>query len=216
VHFFDRAYEGIPLWDIGRPQAEIVRLEESGEIQGRVLDVGCGTGENAVYLSGCGHETWGIDFAERAIERARSKALARNLPTRFETANALELAALGQTFDTVVDCGLFHTFLDEHRPVYAAGIRGALRPGGRFFLFCFSEKEPPDWGGPRRITQAEIRATFGGLLKERWIRSARFETTLPSVRGEAWLASYAARPGGTYPPEARTSRSSVPARRRRP
>ncbi|MCZ7391853.1 MAG: hypothetical protein ABOK23_03925 [Candidatus Methanoperedens sp.] len=56
MNFFDSAYEGIPPWDIGRPQNEFIRLAEDGEISGRVLDVGCGTGENALYLAGLGFE----------------------------------------------------------------------------------------------------------------------------------------------------------------
>jgi SAM-dependent methyltransferase len=212
VEFFDRAYEGTPPWEIGHAQPEFVRLEAEGEIRGRVLDVGCGTGENALYYASRGHETWGIDFAPNAIRRAREKAAGRSKPVRFEVASALELSSFGETFETVTDCGIFHTFLDEHRPVYAASVRSALRPRGRFFVLCFSEHEPTDWGGPRRVTQEEIRNTFAVGWKVRWIREARFETIHPEVGGAAWLAALER---DSTPPDARpksTARTRTPVR----
>ncbi|MGI0070631.1 MAG: class I SAM-dependent methyltransferase [Thermoplasmata archaeon] len=188
MHFFDEAYRGTPPWEIGRPQPAVIRLEEAGEIQGRVLDVGCGTGENALYLANRGHEVWGVDFAPTAIERARGKALSRARPVEFRVASALELARLGERFDTIADCGLFHTLLDPHRPVYAENVRASLVPGGRLFLLCFSEEEPTDWGGPRRVSQEEIRATFRDGWEVQAIQKERFETRIPEVRGRAWLA----------------------------
>jgi cyclopropane fatty-acyl-phospholipid synthase-like methyltransferase len=194
VHFFEDVYQGTPLWDIGRPQPAFVGLEESGEIVGRVLDVGCGTGENALYFATRGHETLGVDFAPTAVEKARAKASGRSLPVTFRAASALELEGLHERFDTITDCGLFHTFLDTHRPRYAESLASALAPGGRCFVLCFSEHEPTDWGGPRRVTQAEIRATFHDGWQVRWIREARFETREPSIPGRAWMAAFDGRP----------------------
>jgi len=189
VQFFEDVYRGSPPWDIGRPQPAFVRLEESGEIVGRVLDVGCGTGENALYYAARGHETLGVDFAPTAIEKAVAKASERGSSAAFRLASALELESLHQQFDTITDCGLFHTFLDPHRERYAAGLAAALRPEGRFFLLCFNEHEPTDWGGPRRVTQAEIRDTFRDGWAIRWIREERFETRFDNVEGRSWLAA---------------------------
>src|SRR5579883_2240420 len=100
---FDDAYRGTPPWDIGHPQKALVELGESGEVKGRVLDIGCGTGEHALYFAKLGHEAWGIDFAPKAIDRAREKAKERGLNTHFEVVNALDLAGFSQTFDTVID-----------------------------------------------------------------------------------------------------------------
>src|SRR5919198_105942 len=157
--WFDEAYVGAPPWDIGRPQPEFVKLVDSGRIEGAVLDVGCGTGEHVLLLKERGYDVMGIDGSPRAIERALSKARQRRLDARFEVADALDLSALNRTFDTVLDSGLFHVFPDDERARFLKSLASVLRPGGAYFMMCFSEHQPGNWG-PRRVTQAEIRAAF--------------------------------------------------------
>jgi cyclopropane fatty-acyl-phospholipid synthase-like methyltransferase len=171
---FQSMYQGQAPWDIPGPQPEVVRLEESGAVVGSVLDAGCGTGENALYLASRGHEVWGIDYVPVAIERAMRKAEQRGLGVRFQVADAREIDGLARTFDAVIDCGLFHTFSDEDRPAYVAGLAKVLRPGGRYFLLCFSDREPGT-EGPRRVSQQEIRDTFRDGWEVREIRETRFE-----------------------------------------
>ncbi|MCC6484983.1 MAG: class I SAM-dependent methyltransferase [Armatimonadetes bacterium] len=171
---FDEMYErGSPPWDIGEPQAVFVELEETGQITGSVLDAGCGTGELALYLSGRGHEVWGIDFARIALERARQKSAERGIPVVFEYLDALDMKALGRTFDTVVDCGLFHSFDDNDRIRYVRSLAAVLRPGGVYHMMCFSELETRD-GGPRRVTQSEIRSAFQDGWEVESIQAKRF------------------------------------------
>src|SRR3989442_8399514 len=187
---FEEMYtEGAPPWDIGRRQREFVGLEEAGEIKGGVLDVGCGTGENALYLAARGHEVWGVDAAPTAIEKAKEKAKARDLAATFRLHDALELKKLQRTFDTVIDSGLFHTFPDEDRPRYARSLASVLRKGGHYFLMCFSEREPGTWG-PRRGKQAELKGTFGGGGRIARIHLAPFEARIEGGGNEAqaWLA----------------------------
>ncbi|MCC6159848.1 MAG: class I SAM-dependent methyltransferase [Deltaproteobacteria bacterium] len=73
-----------------------------GEVRGRVLDIGCGTGENALYLAARGLDVIGIDFVEVAVERARQKSEERGVPASFHVMSAMRAPELGQ-FDTVVD-----------------------------------------------------------------------------------------------------------------
>lgn len=185
---WDDAYRGQPPWDIGRPQAVIVELEAAGEIVGSALDVGCGTGENALFLAERGHDVWGIDIAGVAIERAMVKAHARRLPVVFLVADALDPGAVARTFDTLIDCGCFHTLSDDDRSSYASSMRALTNPGSRLHLMCFSEEEPPGWG-PRRVTQAELRSTFADGWRFDRITAARFETWLGPDGAKAWLAS---------------------------
>jgi len=192
VQFFDNAYRdgGTPTWDVGRPQGALVRLARSGLVAGSVLDAGCGTGENALLLAAQGHPVLGVDFAAAAIERAAAKAAHRGLPVEFLVADALDLAALGRTFDTVLDVGLFHTFSDAERQRYAASLGAALRPGGRVFLLCWSDRNP--FGrGPRRISPGEIRETFGEGWWVEAVDPEWLETRLPDGRIHAWLARIA-------------------------
>jgi 2-polyprenyl-3-methyl-5-hydroxy-6-metoxy-1,4-benzoquinol methylase len=109
---FNQSSSRTSPWDIGRPQPAIVRLAQSGDIVGTVLDVGCGTGENALYLSSLGHDVW-------AIDKARSKSLQRGIRVNFRPADALALPCLGLTFDSVIDSGLFQVFSDEEQVEFA-------------------------------------------------------------------------------------------------
>jgi len=186
--FADRYATGIPPWDIGRPQSEFVRLAAEGAIRGSVLDVGCGTGENALHLAGLGHEVWGIDGAPLAIERAQTRARARAIEAAFMVGDARALAGLGRTFDTAIDSGLFHVFPDDDRARYVRSLASALKPGGRLFMLCFSEHEPGT-EGPRRVTQDEIRAGFSAGWRVDSIRAARFETNREAGDAQAWLAT---------------------------
>lgn len=186
---FNRRYAGVPPWDIGRPQGEFVRLVEEGAIRGSVLDVGCGTGENALYLAGLGHDVVGVDAAPAAIEKATAKASERGLTATFLVHNALELARLGRAFDTVIDSGLFHIFSDEERPVFTESLSAVLRPGGTYYMLCFTESEPTDWGGPRRVSQAEIRSAFKEGWNVDYIKEARFETNIHRDGGLGWLSA---------------------------
>jgi cyclopropane fatty-acyl-phospholipid synthase-like methyltransferase len=157
---WDDAYTGAPPpWDIGRPQPALVRLADQGQLSGRVLDSGCGTGEHALLAAAHGADAVGVDFTPRAIEQAREKAAARGLSVRFEVGDVLDLGKLGTTFDTVVDSGVFHVFEDADRPRYVASLASVLEPGGRCYLMCFSDSQPGDWG-PRRVRRDELLAAF--------------------------------------------------------
>jgi SAM-dependent methyltransferase len=189
--FFNGAYRGTPPWDIGHPQAEFVKLADDGRIRGRVLDVGCGTGENAIFFAGLGTvlAVSGIDASALAIEKAKRKASGRGSRAAFVVGDALHLNELKQRFDTVTDSGLFHVFSDDERALFSRSLRSAMKDGGTYFMLCFSDEEPSGWGGPRRVSRDEIRSTFGDGWKVDWIRDAKFETRFHQEGGHAWLSS---------------------------
>jgi cyclopropane fatty-acyl-phospholipid synthase-like methyltransferase len=187
---FEASYrEGDAPWDIGRPQAEIVALAEAGLVTGSVLDIGCGTGENALYLAAHGLDVWGVDVVPAAIGQARAKARARDLPaSRFLAHDALRLEELGMTFDTVVDSGLFHALDDRERVLYVASLRGVLRPGGLVHVLCFSDRQQGGWG-PRRVSRAELRSAFAPGWKVRRIVAARFVSRPHPGGARAWIGT---------------------------
>ena len=192
MDFFDSAYRGTPPWDIGRPQKEFVELVRRGEIKGSVLDIGCGTGEHALFFAQEGYEVCGIDSAPLAIQKAREKAAARGLPVHFCVLDALDLAKLTRTFDTATDSGLFHTLSDEDRPLFVDNLAAILSPGGNYFMLCFSDREPAGYG-PRRITEREIRESFSDGWIINYIRPATFESRTRAEGPHAWLSSIAKR-----------------------
>ncbi|MFI5259291.1 MAG: class I SAM-dependent methyltransferase [Candidatus Limnocylindrales bacterium] len=185
---FEWAYRnGTPPWDIGRAQPALVRLAEEGLIAGDVIDVGCGNGENALYLASRGISVLGVDAAPTAIAQAREKARQRGSSATFLVADALALEGLGRTFDTAIDCGLFHTFSDADRIRFERSLHGTLRRGARYVLLGFSEHQPGEQG-PRRVTQAEIRATFTTGWMVDSIVAERFTAKVPEDGAHAWLA----------------------------
>lgn len=185
MSFFDTAYEGRPPWDLGRPQRAIVDLAETGRIVGSVLDVGCGTGDHALYLAERGHDVVGVDLAPRAIELARTKAAERDIGVDLRVWDALRVDELGRTFDTAIDVGMFHTLSDEERLRYAKSLHAALATGGRAFVLCWSERNA--WGyGPRRVTQMELLGTFERGWNVR-IQGSELESTIEGATIHAWL-----------------------------
>jgi cyclopropane fatty-acyl-phospholipid synthase-like methyltransferase len=185
-------YQGVtPPWDIGRPQPAFQALADTGSIIGTVLDVGCGTGEHALMAAALGLDAVGIDLSPTAIDLAQEKARARGLSVRFELADALDLPALGERFDTVLDCGLFHVLGDAARAPFAAALRKVMVRGGRYHMLCFSDQVPGTFG-PRRVSREEIRSTFSVRWSVDSIEPSIIETTVPERDANAWHATIAA------------------------
>ena len=144
-----------PPWEISRSQSVLVKLATSGRLRGRVLDLGCGTGEHSILAAAHGAQVLGIDVSPNAVRRAAEKAREGGVQARFEVGDALRLDRLGEVFDVVIDSGLFHTFDAGKRSLYASSLSNVVRPDGVVYLTCISDQQPGDWG-PRRVSEAEI------------------------------------------------------------
>jgi SAM-dependent methyltransferase len=177
-----------PPWDVGRPQPAIVRLADAGVFAGAVLDAGCGTGENALYVASLGLRVVAVDVAETAVSAARGKAAARGIHADFMVADALHLERLAREFETVLDCGLFHSFDAGERQDYVASLASATSRGGVVYVLCFSDVGPDT--GPHPITQEELRTAFepsaGWRLAS--VTPDRVETRMHAQGAPAWLA----------------------------
>lgn len=188
---WDASYRGgPPPWDIGRPQPAIVRLANRVSFTGPVLDAGCGTGEHALHLASLGLVALGVDVAETALAIAREKADDRGLEVEFALADALHLASLGRAFNTVLDCGLFHTFDARERSRYAASLASVTDHEGTLYVLCFSDEEPGR--GPHPISQEDLRTAF--RAENGWnvaaIEPDRVQTRYHGDNGApAWIAT---------------------------
>ncbi len=189
---WDASYrDGPPPWDIGQPQPAVVRLASTDAFVGTVLDAGCGTGENALHIASLGLQVVGVDVAETALASAREKAEDRGIEAEFAVADAFELERLGRRFETVLDCGLFHTFADDERRDYVASLASVTERDGALYVLCFSDIGSDTVPGPRRISQEELRAAFSP--SNGWnvtaVEPNRIQTRFHDGGASAWLAT---------------------------
>jgi SAM-dependent methyltransferase len=149
-----------PPWDIGRPQPLLVEFERRGRIHDDVLDVGCGPGDNAIYLAGLGYRVIGLDVAATAIGAARSRAAKQGVPVSFETADATLLVGHDGRFYTVVSSALLHCLAPEQRRAHVAALTRVIKPGGRLIQFCFTTTDCAELYAPYPISEETLRSTF--------------------------------------------------------
>ena len=191
-HDFAGMYaEGIPPWQIDRPQPEVIQLIEQGKFESPVLDLGCGTGDNTIELARHGLVVKGLDAVPEALERARKKTeqAGQKQSPEFVLADALRLAESKLKVRTVLDCALFHTFSDEERKHYIQGLEAVLSPGGRLHILSFSELETRQ-PGPRRLSLSEITGSFGdGWRVEDSVRCRYWDRVRPDG-AHAWRVTF--------------------------
>jgi SAM-dependent methyltransferase len=172
-----------------RPQPAIMRLASEGGFAGAVLDAGCGTGENALHVAALGLSVLGVDVAETALALARKKARERGIEAEFAAADAFHLERLGRRFQTVLDCGLFHTFEGDERASYVASLASVSERHGTLYVLCFSDDGPHT--GPHPISQEELEAAFspGHGWNVATIKPERIHTRFHDHGAPGWFAT---------------------------
>src|SRR5262245_41434246 len=160
-------------WDTGTPDPMLVEIIESHVIApGLALEVGCGTGTNAIYLAQRGFEVVGVDIAPLAIENARAKAHGR---CRFETVDFLSEAAPGGPFQFVFDRGCFHTLDEDHqRARFAQRVALELVEGGVWLSLIGSTEGPSRDAGPPRRSARDVMNAIEPSLEILQLRSGEF------------------------------------------
>jgi SAM-dependent methyltransferase len=188
---FERAYrdgvlvDGVELdkmpWDHGKPKQTLLKLLKADRIpvDGDLLDLGCGPGDNAIHLAGLGYHVTGVDFAPTAVEKATARAARQGVTATFAVGNAAELTGFDDSFDTVVSASLFHCFTAEQRPGYVASLARVMRPGARLLQWCARG----DLAGPEPITEEMLRTAFAGPEWTIVSLSAEF-VTMPALAPE--------------------------------
>ncbi len=178
-----------PPWDTGRPDDHLVEMVRAGTVPpGRALEVGCGTGTNAVWLAEQGFDVLGVDLSPLAIQKARARAAAAGRPCRLEVVDFLSGDPPAGPFDFVFDRGCFHVFDDaERRARFAGRVAALLAPAGLWLsLVGSTEGAPRDVGPPRRSVR-DIAAAVEPALEVVTLRGVPFGVNLDDEAPRGWL-----------------------------
>ena len=179
---------------IDQAQPDLIATAEKGEIRGpTVLDVGCGSGDNAIYLASRGFEVTGVDFSAKAISIAKQKAANAKVAATFLTLDALKIGTLDKKFNTVIDFGLFHNLSGENRKRYVRALSEVCVSKGQLLMLCVADQagEYPVYPNryPPTVSQDEIRTSFSEGWKIEWIRLGVAKSSEKFDDYSAWLTS---------------------------
>ncbi len=185
--FYDLWYRfGTPPW-VGQARSELVDLVESGDLlPGRAIDLGCGEGDNAIFLAQHGFQVTAVDFSPAAIAKAKAKARDAGADVDFLIDDLTQLANVSGEFDLLVDYGTFDDLSTKDRAAYVDQVRSLAKPAAKFLMWCF-EWELKGW---ERLATAIL--PFGNIALrpgdvERWFANM-FDIT--RIAGESDLAKW--------------------------
>lgn len=134
-------------WDLDEPQPEVIRLVAEGAVNGAALDVLCGTGENALFLSSEGYPTLGVDVSRELLRIAREKAevmqVRRGVCARFKPMRPYQLAELDESFQFILDIGQYQFLSESIRPAYLQSLQSVMQLDGRLHLILFDTPQEP-------------------------------------------------------------------------
>jgi acetyl esterase/lipase len=174
-------------WDIGRPSTDLRQAVEKDVLRPcRVVELGCGSGNDAIYLASRRFDVTAIDIAPSALKQAEKKARDAGVKVRWLQADVLNPPKL-KPFDLIYDRGCYHGVRGQNAAGYVETLRRLSRPGTQVLILAGNANEPPPHYGPPRVREADIRADFGPWFEFQWLRETRFDTTDPNRKGAlAW------------------------------
>lgn len=179
-------------WDRGVPNSEFQRIiREHAIAPCRALEVGCGTGTNAVWLARQGFTVTAFDLAPLAIQRALERNREAGTEINFFAGNALALPPLGEPFPFVYDCGVYHGLRRAHWALYRNTLERVVAPGGHYMTLAANAHEPCQPGmGPQGVTETELVTELGSIFRLAELKEYSFESMRDGqpVRRLFWTA----------------------------
>ena len=175
--FFRLFYLGTPPWDSGITPPELEEFIEDHP-PGRAIDLGCGTGTNAITLAHHGWHVRGIDFVPKAVRQGRRKALLAGVNVDLFVGDVTDPKHFKGKYNLILDIGCYHVLTEDQRKPYRENIQRHLAAGGTYLLYAFTSEDPQD----SRFTPKDLAAFEGMLRLER-----REDSTDPGGPASAWL-----------------------------
>jgi len=187
-HFQESYKQGSPPWDIGKPDCNLIQTVKTLPIACcKALDIGCGTGDNVIWLSQQGFQVVGIDSSDIAIERAKNKAAAASVTCTFDVLDFLKRQVEGAPFGFAFDRGCFHVVASsEDRQHFAERVHSILEEGGLWLSLIGNADEKRDGGGPPQRSARDIVIAAEPFFEILSLVSSHFETHLPTPP-RAWV-----------------------------
>lgn len=188
-HDWTAHYEsGTPPWETGKPSSELARVIAEENIKPcRVIELGCGSGVNAVWLAQQGFDVTGIDVTPLAIERARQRAAEASVPVRFVVGDVLRLPAEKDPFPFFFDRGCYHAVRQSDARAYVESLARVTAPGAIGLVLTGNAREPsPPGQGPPVVSAEELHAEFEPAFEIVRLREFRFDAHGPA--GQSPLA----------------------------
>lgn len=162
-------------WDSGIVCSDLRDVVTRGVAStGRALELGCGTGTNAVWLAQRGFAVVAVDISPTAIARARERAAAVGVAVDFRVGDVL-VAPPGDGFEFVFDRGVLHVMEGVQRSAFARTVRGALAPTGLWMSMLGSADETSDEPGPPRWTAVEVTTVVEPMFRIDSLVATKFE-----------------------------------------
>ena len=194
--FWDERYERHDApWDTNRPSNQLQRIiGEYNILPCRVLEFGCGTGANAVFLAQQGFDVTALDISPLAVEQARAKVQAAGVNVKLLAADVLKLPDLGPPFPFAFDRGVYHGIRQENLGGFLDVLKRVVAPGGMYLTMAGNANEvsPPEIGPPR-VSAEEICCELGSIMDLVQLREFRFgELIIDDRRAHplAWSALF--------------------------
>jgi SAM-dependent methyltransferase len=178
--------EGTPPWDTGKPHAELAKVLDEYRLRPQtVLEIGCGTGADAILLARRRFEVTAVDCSAIALERARSRAEQYDVPIHFLLADIFDYVQTSPHFDFVYDAGVYHSLRRENLDRFLDVLWRVTQPGS-YYLCLSGAPDPTCTDGPPQVTEDEINNELGRLFEPIHVRPIRFESPVKTEGFAGW------------------------------